>query len=71
MKECYSGDSLNQLLLSSLVGRRVQDAPCGSSSAPDSSSSPETPVDCEQRVPVAKPAQPTRRPPGEGADVSS
>uniref|UniRef100_A0A8D1EX48 non-specific serine/threonine protein kinase n=1 Tax=Sus scrofa TaxID=9823 RepID=A0A8D1EX48_PIG len=48
-------------------GRRVQDAPRGPPSAPDGRSSPQTPVDREQRVPVPEPAQQTRRPPGEGS----
>lgn len=68
MKEFGSGGSLDQLLLSSLTGCRVQDAPRRPSSAPDGGSSPETPVDREQRVPVPEPAQQTGRPPGEGAD---
>ena len=52
-------------------GCRVQDAPRGPSPAPDRGSSPQTPVGGEQRVPVPKPAQQTRRALGEGTDRRS
>lgn len=52
------------------AGRRVQDAPCGPSPAPDGSSGPQTPLDRQQGAPVPKPAQQTGRPPGEGTTRS-
>lgn len=48
------------------TGCGVQDAPRRPPSAPDGGAGPQTPVDCEQRVPVPAAAQPTGRPPREG-----